>query len=47
MMEYWNNGIMGTAHSIMLKNTTIHGINNAIISYRSSETYIMDEMREK
>ena len=29
-MEYWNNGIMGTAHSITLKNTTIHGINNAM-----------------
>ena len=29
-LEYWNTGIMGTIHSITLKNTTIHGINNAM-----------------
>ncbi len=30
-LEYWNTGIMGTAHSITLKNTTIHVI------YRNTE----------
>jgi hypothetical protein len=30
MMEYWNIGIMGTLHSITLKNSAIHGINNAM-----------------
>jgi len=30
MMEYWNTGIMGTAHPITFKNTTIQGINNAM-----------------
>ena len=29
-LEWWNTGKMGTIHSITLKNTTIHGINNAM-----------------